>query len=74
MNEIAPGDGAPGQRRAGRWARLGRALGDIFLTAGMSKGLLGDRSEGDSRPATNVILFGEGDGEGHEADRGSGQP
>lgn len=43
---------APPVRR-GRLARLGRALGDILLTAGMSKGLTGDRS-GSNRAASNA--------------------
>lgn len=52
--------------------RLGRALADIFLTIGPSKGLSGERSGEATRPATNVILFGEGEAIGREASRGSG--
>ena len=70
MSEIEPGRRSPRKEGVGRWARLGRALGDIFLTAGMSKGLQGTAAMASS-PPTNVILFGEGDAEGREANRGS---
>ncbi len=56
--------------KQGRLARLGRALADIFLTIGLSQGLRGRSGDG-SRAATNVILFGEGEAIGRDANRGS---
>ena len=54
-----------------RRERIVRFLGDAFLTAGI--GRAGGRRDGaDVRAATNVILFGEGESEGREANRGSG--
>jgi hypothetical protein len=58
--------------KRGRFARVVRVLGDTFLTAGVSRGLTGDLSVGDSRAASNVVLFGLGTAEGHEANRVSG--
>jgi hypothetical protein len=52
--------------------RIVRALGDVFLTAGMGRGFQGDRASTDARATTNVILFGEGEAKGREANRGSG--
>jgi hypothetical protein len=59
-----------------RRERIVRALGDVFLTAGMGRavglfgGVGGDTA--DVRAATNVILFGEGESKGRDANRGSG--
>jgi len=54
--------------------RIVRSLGDVFLTAGMGRGAGGGggRDGADVRAATNVILFGDGESKGHEANRGSG--
>ncbi len=57
--------------KLGRAGRIRRAFGDIALTIGMSEGLVGDRTTGDSRAAANAILFGEGDAEGRASNRGS---
>lgn len=57
--------------KQGRLVRFGRALADIFLTIGLSKGLSGERGGDANRAATNVILFGEGEAIGREASRGS---
>jgi hypothetical protein len=56
-----------------RRERIVRALGDVFLTAGMGRGVGGgdSRDGADVRATTNVILFGEGESEGREANRGS---
>ena len=57
----------------GRWARIMRAIGDVFLTAGMARGLTdGSGRDATQRATTNVILFGEADAQGREANRGSG--
>jgi hypothetical protein len=48
-----------------------RALGDVFLTAGMGRSVGGGRASENVRAATNVILFGEGDANGREANRDS---
>jgi hypothetical protein len=55
-----------------RRERIVRALGDVFLTAGMGRGVADDRFSTDVRSATNVILFGEGEAKGREANGGSG--
>lgn len=57
---------APAVKR-GRLARIGRALGDAFLTAGMSRGMTGDRSAEGYRAISNAMLFGEGKAKGDEA-------
>lgn len=54
-----------------RRERVMRALGDVFLTAGMARGVGGGRASTDTRALTNVMLFGEGEAKGHEANRGS---
>jgi hypothetical protein len=59
---------APGRLRE----RIVRALGDLFLTAGMGRGLGGGRSQDDVRSATNVILLKEGDVIGRDANGDSG--
>jgi hypothetical protein len=71
-----PEDERPQPRSAppprGRLGRILGALGDMFLTAGMSKGMQGDSSAGAAdRPMTNTILFGEAERKGREANRGS---
>jgi hypothetical protein len=63
------------QRRS-RLARIGRAIGDVSITVGMSRGLtgVGTRSSSDAA-MTNKLLFGEADKKGREAagaDRDSG--
>lgn len=56
----------------GRFGRILRALGDAFLTAGLSKGMQGDSSAGGTnRAATNAMLFGEAERKGREANRGA---
>ena len=56
----------------GRFRRILRALGDAFLTAGLSKGMQGDSSAGGSdRAATNAMLFGQAERKGREANEGS---
>jgi hypothetical protein len=56
----------------GRRGRFLRALGDAFLTAGLSKGMQGDSTAGGSnRAATNAMLFGEAERKGREANEGA---
>ena len=57
-----------------RRGRIMRALGDVFLTAGMGRatGGGGGRDGANTRATTNVILFGEAESKGREASRGSG--
>lgn len=57
---------APAVKR-GRLARIGRALGDAFLTAGMSRGMTGDRSAEGDKAISNAMLFGEGKAKGDHA-------
>jgi hypothetical protein len=70
-------EGESPRRRApepppGRFRRVLRALGDAFLTAGMSKGMEGDSTAGaSSRATTNAMLFGEAERKGREANDGS---
>jgi hypothetical protein len=59
------------ERPRGLLSRIGRALGDAFLTGGMSRGMSGDRSADGTAAAPNTILFGEGEAQGQEANRGS---
>lgn len=60
------------QAPRGRFGRLLRALGDAFLTAGMSKGMQGDSTAGSSsRAVTNAMLFGEAERKGREANEGA---
>jgi hypothetical protein len=56
--------------RRSRRQRIVRALGDIFLTAGIGRGISGGRGSEDVRGTTNVILFGEGDAKGRDANGG----
>lgn len=51
----------------GRLARIGRALGDLFLTAGMSRGMTGQRADETIKASSNAMLFGEGKAKGDEA-------
>lgn len=55
----------------GRLARIGRALGDAFLTAGMSRGMTGDRTAEGYKAISNAMLFGEGKAKGDETNDGS---
>lgn len=56
----------------GRRGRFLRALGDAFLTAGLSKGMQGDSTAGGTnRAATNAMLFGQAERKGREANEGS---
>jgi hypothetical protein len=56
-----------------RRERIVRFLGDAFLTAGMFRvgGAGGRRDGADLQATTNVTLYGEGESEGREANRGS---
>ena len=55
-----------------RRSRFLRALGDAFLTAGLSKGMQGDSTAGGTnRAATNAMLFGEAERKGREANAGA---
>jgi hypothetical protein len=56
-----------------RRGRIVRALGDVFLTAGIGRAIGGSagRDSADVQATTNVILFGEGEAKGREASRGS---
>jgi hypothetical protein len=58
--------------KTGWLARIGRALGDVFLTAGMARGLASPRGGGEERAISNVMLFGEGEAKGRESAQGSG--
>jgi hypothetical protein len=56
-----------------RRERIVRGLGDVFLTAGMGRAVGGSAGpDSADKAATNVILFGEGEAKGREANRGSG--
>ncbi len=57
--------------KRGRLARIGRALGDAFLTAGMSRGMTGDRTAEGHKAISNAMLFGEAMAKGDEANDGS---
>ena len=63
---------APVAAKSSRYARVVRALGDIFLTAGMSRGFTSGREHGDQTAISHVMLFGEGTKEGRDSNRGSG--
>lgn len=56
----------------GLLARVGRALKDAFITAGMAGGMQGDNAVGEAtRSTANSMLFGAGRDAGREANRGS---
>lgn len=61
----------PPPEKLGRLARIGRFLAGAFVLAGVSKGMTGTKGASADRAAANVILFGEGDALGHEANRTS---
>ena len=63
---------APAAVKRSRYARVVRALGDIFLTAGMSRGFTSGREHGDQTAISHVMLFGEGTEQGRDSNRGSG--
>jgi hypothetical protein len=64
----------PAPPKSGRLARLGRVLGDTFLTAGLARGMTGRAGAPADRAAVNVMLFGVGDALGREANRTSDEP
>jgi hypothetical protein len=54
-------------QKRGRLASIGRAIGDVSITVGMSRGMtgIGTRSSSDAA-MTNKLLFGEGEKKGRQ--------
>ena len=60
------------ERPRSRRDRVLRAPGDVFATAGIGRALSGGaRGAADKRATTNLMLFGKGEAEGREANRGA---
>jgi hypothetical protein len=66
--ESPKGSAAP--KKPSLLARVARAIGDVGLIIGMSKGG-STRGSPDNTAISNVMLFGEGDAQGREENRGS---
>lgn len=61
----------PRRPKRGVLAWIGRLIGDAGLTIGMGRSLEGP--QGDREAIYNVMLRGEGDAKGREADRDAGE-